>query len=188
MEFLLHKYYIIYIKLILLIKIEVVTIPKIYYCEHCHQFSHREGFRFEIIKINRDKCIICKNKLKVFNVEHTNWTKIGIPFSIVFGLIIGIIIFYLLYIGHTKPENTIDYLWYFLFVSFATIIIIIAIAGGLSLFEPDAAAKKILQDHTKLVEKKLKAKYKKLPNHCLKCNKELPKKVKKCPFCGQDQY
>ena len=55
----------------------VYVMPEIYYCEHCHKFEDREGFRFEVIRTKPSGyCSKCKNKLRLFEVDHTNWVKL----------------------------------------------------------------------------------------------------------------
>ena len=160
--------------------------PKIYYCEHCHKFEDREGFLFEVIRTKPSiYCPECKNKCKIFEVDYTNWVKIGTPVGIIFGIIFFIWSTLKLYNSNMSTIETIILIIVMLLIS---IIVIIGIAGSLSIFDPEAAAQKILKEHPELVEKKLKAQYKKLPNHCNKCNKELPVGTNKCPYCGQEQY
>jgi hypothetical protein len=132
--------------------------PKIYYCEYCHKFEDREGFRFEVIRTKPSKyCCTCKNKCRVFEVDHTNWVKIGTPIGIIFGILVFI---YLEYRNYFSPLGTpeIDIFWGTLFFIICSILIVIGVAGGFSLMDPEAAAKKILKEHPELEEKKIKIK------------------------------
>ena len=159
--------------------------PKLYYCEHCHQFTHREGFRFEVLDVHMDTCPVCGSKLRVFEVDHTNYTKIGIPLGITVG--IGLFIF-TMYISYSPDIPVRDLVINTLFFAVVSVLSYFGIAGGLSLFEPDTAAMKVLEEHPELMENRRKAiMQRRAKGHCIRCDRSIPEETRKCPYCGQEQ-
>ena len=162
------------------------NLPKLYWCENCQWFHHRKSL-FNIYKYKGDTCQICKNKLKVFEVPHTNWVKIGFPIVIIIGIFLGLWGIYEFYkislFNPLYPSIIVT-----LLLGFGALLIILGFGLGISIIDDHIIANKILKDNPELEKKKNKIKYNKLQNHCEKCNKEIPNRVKKCPYCGQEQY
>lgn len=160
--------------------------PKIFYCEHCNQFSHIEGYPFQMTKVKNETCLICKNRLGVFEVEFTNWNRFGRLLGILLGITIGLTIFYLFSIGLEIKKEIDYYLWLFVFPLISSILITIGVWGGFSIFDPISAVNKISKDHPELEQKRIKDRIKRTSeNHCIRCDKELPFKTNICPFCGR---
>lgn len=158
--------------------------PKLFWCDNCHWFHHRIS-SFNIMRHKGDICKVCKNKLRVFEVPHTNWMTIGFPITILIGIIFWIWSLYEIYL-HNPSYPSYPPLIVILFMGFCALLIILGFGLGLSIFDDHAMADKILNDHPKLIEKQTLQKHKKLPNQCDQCKKELPNGAMKCPFCGYE--
>ncbi len=145
----------------------------------------REGFKFEIIRKYTTKCPICGNELRVFEVDHTNHTKIGIPLGIAVGA--GLFVF-TMYITYSPDIPIKDLIINTLFFFGVSVLSAIGIAGGLSVFEPNAASMKVLKEHPELMENRKKAIMERMAKgHCIRCDRPLPPGTKKCPYCSQNQ-
>ena len=162
--------------------------PRIFYCVHCNQFSHIEGYPFQVIKTKGDICIICKNRLRVFEVQFTNWNRFGRPIGMLIGIAFGITILYFFSIGLEIEKGIEYYSWLFIFPLISSILITIGVWGGLSLFDPITAVNKISKDHTELEQKRIKDRFERASqNHCIRCDRELVPKVEICPYCSSRQ-
>ena len=121
--------------------------PKIYYCKHCQQFLENEGYLFEQRITKQKDCPLCGYKYDIFEVENTNWLKVGKPFSIILAILFFIFIYML---SSYLEVSNISLILFLGILFFITILIPFFIYKLISFFDFETLKKRILKEHPEI--------------------------------------